>query len=239
MWNRMGVRGKVLTGVIAFAVIVGIGAGAWWYETKVVVPAFPINASDTIASWNFQGAYTGNSALVDQANADMAHLTSLLGKGQYDDYDLYVGIANDYNLLGNGKAAYDAYDKAVHIHTDKGLAYVDLGHLFDELGAYNTAADAYAKAVHVEPAVLEYHVERLTFLTRAFPNDTAMIQAALKDASDQFGDTAAILAIEAEWLEGQGRYADAVKAWQTVKMLSPASSAAAINAQIARDTAKE
>ncbi|HVB20117.1 MAG TPA: hypothetical protein VNF51_02455 [Candidatus Paceibacterota bacterium] len=207
--------------------------------TAAVVLPFPINAADTIASWSFNGAYTGNATLTVQANADIVHLQSLLGKGQYDNYDLYIGLGNDYNLLGNGKGAYQNYNRAIAIYQNKGLAFVNLGHLMDELGAYHTAADAYAKAVAVEPGVLEYHIERLNFLTNRFPNDTARITSALADVAKVFGDTPQILTIEAQWLTEQGRYADAIKAWQTVEMLSPGKDMTAINAAIAQLKAKE
>ena len=203
------------------------------------VAAFPINSADAISSWTFKGAYSGNATLIAQANADIAHLTSLLGKGQYDDYDLHIGIGNDDGLMGEGKKAYQEYNQAIAIHPTKGLAYANLGHLMDELGAEQTAADAYAKAVAVEPGQLEYHLERLTFLTQKLPGDNALILAAFTDASTQFGDTASVLAIEAEWLTGQKRYADAIKAWQTVKMLSPASRRGAIDTEIARLKAKQ
>lgn len=207
--------------------------------TSVVVKPFPINAADTLLSWNFAGAYAGNATLTQQANADITHLTDLAGGGKYDDYDLYNGIANDYTSLGNGAAAYQYYNRSIRIYPNKGLAYANLAHLMSELGAYHTAADAYAKAVSVEPGVLEYHIERLAYLTRQFPKDNALVLAAFADASKQFGDAAPILSIEAEWLESLGRYADAVKAWQTVKILSPADRQAAIDAQIARDQAKK
>ena len=223
---------------IGIAVVAGAGAGVWYYAAKTSVPAFPINPADTIVSWNFKGAYAGNAALLAQANADIVHLKSLLGKGKYDNYDLYIGIGDDNNLIGNGAAAYENYDRAIALYPNQGLAYTNLAHLMDELGAYHTAADAYAKAVAVQPSVLEYHVERLAFLTRQFPTDNALILAALTDASKQFGDTPAILAIEAQWLTGQGRYAAAIKAWETVKMLSPQSRQAAINAEIAPLKAK-
>ncbi len=177
--------------------------------------------------------------LINQANADSGRLTSLLGKGQYDNYDLYIGIGDDANLIGNGKGAYNAYDHSIAIYPDKGLAYVNLAHLMDELGAYHTAIDAYAKAVAVEPTVLEYRLDQLDYLTQQFPKDNVLVLAAFAAANKQFGDSASILAIEAQWLESQGRYADAVKVWQTVEALSPASRAGAISAQIARDTAKE
>lgn len=231
----------MLAAVAAIAVVVGVAVGVWWYlGHRVVVKPFPINPQDTISSWTFKGGYTGNQPLIDQTKADAAKLAGLLGKGQYDDYSLYNGIGNDDNLLGNGKAAYNAYNHAIALYPDnQGLAYANLGNLMSNMGAYYTAADAYAKAVQVEPTTLAYHVERLEFLTQKLPKNTDLIQAALKDASAQFGDTPAILAVEAQWLEGQGRYADAVKAWQVAFQLSPPDRQTSIQAQINRDKAKE
>ena len=207
--------------------------------TATSTKPFSINSADAISSWNFKGAYTGNDTLIKQANADIAHLTSLLGKGQYDDYDLYNGIANDYDLLGDGTTAYRYYNLAIAVHPTKGLVYANLAHLMDQLGATRTAVDAYAKAVAVEPGMLEYHIERLNYLTQKFPKENALIVAALTDVSKQFGDTPAILSIEAKWLTGLGRYTDAIKAWETVKMLSPENRQAAIDAEIARLKAKQ
>ncbi|MHB1769642.1 MAG: hypothetical protein ACYCPH_01005 [Minisyncoccota bacterium] len=233
---------------IGIAIVAGAAAGVWYDTAKTNIPvttaiptaisAFPINPADTIASWTFKGAYTGNATLMQNANTDLTHLKGLLGKGQYDNYDLYIGIGNDDNLMGNGSGAYKNYNRAIALYPNQGLAYTNLAHLMDELGAYHTAADAYGKAVAVQPSVLEYHLERLAFLTRQFPKDNALILAAFTDASKQFGDTPSVLAIEAQWLTGQGRYADAIKAWETVKMLSPQDRQAAIDAEIARLKAK-
>ena len=220
--------------VVAVAAVIG-----WKHYHTVPVPAFPINVADTISSWSFKGAYTGNDTLVAQANADITHLKSLLGKGQYDDYDLYIGIGNDDNLLGDGKGAYDNYNQSIAIHPTKGLAYLNVGHLMDEMGAYHTAADAYAKAVAVEPGMLQYHIQRLDFLTRQFPTDSTLLLTAFTDASNQFGDTASILTIEAQWLTGQKRYADAIAAWQRAKLLSPGKDTSAIDAEITRLKAKQ
>lgn len=224
---------------ITFLVIVIIVGGVWYYSAKINVPAFPINASDTIVSWNFKGAYTGNDTLIAQTNTDISTIKSLLGKGEYDDYDIYLGIGNDDNLLGDGAGAYQNYNHSIFIHPTKGLAYANLGHLMDELGAYYTAADAYAKAVAVESGMLQYHIERLTFLTQRLPTDNTLIHAALTDASKQFGDIAQILAIEAQWLTGQKRYADAIAAWERAKLLSPGRDTSAIDTEIVRLKAKQ
>lgn len=198
-----------------------------------------INPADAITSWNFKGAYTGNETLTAQANADITRLTELLGKGEYDDYDLYIGIANDCGLLGEGTLAYQYYTRAIAVHPNKGLAYVNLAHLFDQLGASHSAADAYARATTVEAGMLEYHIERLTFLTRTFPNDATRIAAALTAVSKQFGDNASILAIEAQWLTGQKRYVDAIGAWEKAKLISPGKDVSSIDAAIAELKAKQ
>ena len=200
---------------------------------------FPINKADTITSWNFKGAYAGNALLTTQAQADITNLTNLLAAGKFDAYNVYNAIANDYSSLGKGALAYQYYNRSIRLYPNIGLAYANLGHFMDSMGAYYTAADAYAKATTVEPGMLEYHLERLTYLTRQFPKDNARIVAAITDASKQFGDNASILSIEAQWLAGQGRYADAIKAWQTVKTLSPGKDTTAIDAEIARLQAKQ
>lgn len=241
MFKNWSIRKKWRIGSLAVVVVIGVCAGVWYYAAHraSAAPAFPINPQDTISSWNFKGAYSGNATLTQQALGDEAKITAELPTASSTKaYDLYISIGNDANLLGDGKQAYDAYDKAAALYPNQGLPYLNLGHLFDELGAYYTAADAYAKAVHVEPGVLEFDIERLTFLTQQFPHDSAMIQAAVKDAYSQFGDTAPVLEIEAQWLEGLGKYADAIKAWQGAKQLSPGQNMSAINAAIARDEAK-
>lgn len=199
--------------------------------------AFPINSHDSITSWSFTGAYATNPALTEQATTDSAKLKALIAGGgspDYDTYDLYVGIGNDADLLGDGKAAYRAYNQAIAIHPKKGLGYVNIAHLMTELKAYYTAADAYAKAVAVEPGMLEYHVERLNFLRQQFGSNQDMMLAGFADASRQFGDVAQVLVVEATWLTDQGRYADAIAAWQRAKTLSPGRDTSAMDAEIAR-----
>ena len=140
------------------------------------ISKFPINPADNISSWNFKGVYTGNDILIEKANVDIARLKSLIGKGQYNDYDLYVGIGNAAGLMGDGESAYQNYNRAVSIHPDKGLAYMNLGHLMDLLGAYRTAADAYAKAATVEP-IPQYKNAQLDYLTWRFPEEAARLKA--------------------------------------------------------------
>lgn len=229
----------LIGGVILLVLIVAVGA--WYVFAKPKTPAptdFPIAQGDTISSWTFKGAYSGNDTLIAQAHTDMTTLKSYMGKGQYDDYDLWNGIGNDDASLGDGKAAYDAYDRAIAIHPERGLAYDNLAHLMTLLGAYNTAKAAYAQAVTAEPSMLEYHLDRLTFLTTDLPKDNTDILAAFTDAAKQFGDSPQTLMIEAQWLASVGRYADAITAWKQVETLTPGADHTAISAEIKRLQAK-
>ena len=142
------------------------------------ISSFPINPADTMTSWSFKGGYAGNDAASAKAAADINHLTELIGKSTYDDYDLYLGIGNDYDLLGDGALAYKNFNRSISIHPNKGLAYANIGHLMDELGAYHTAADAYAKAVAVEPLVDQYRNAQLDFLSIRFPEEAVRLKAA-------------------------------------------------------------
>ena len=194
MFMMRSPRKKSLAALAGIAVVAGVGVGAWWHFSHPV-KVFPINPADHISSWTFKSPYDGSQALTDQTKADVARLTALLGKGEADDYSLYNAIGNDENLLGNGEAAYRAYNHAVVLDSSQGLAYANLGNLMTSLGAYYTAADAYAAAVHAQPSSLAFHLERLQFLTTKLPDNMDLLQAARMDARAQFGDNmSAILA---------------------------------------------
>ena len=54
-----------------------------------IAPAtLTVNPSETIVSWDFKGAYTGNAELTVKANTEIARLAALLGTDAYPDYTL-------------------------------------------------------------------------------------------------------------------------------------------------------
>lgn len=207
-------------------------AAATTTSVQAVSSAFPINAADTIASWTFKGTDTGNEALIAQTNANRATLVSLVGKGQYDDYDLYNGVANADGLLGDGKGAYQNYNRAIAIHPNRGLAYMNFAHLMNELGAYHTAKDAYARSVAFEPTVELYWLSYVNFLAGYEPkaDTTASVFAAAKKAIKSAPD---LLIAEANWLGSIGRFADAIADWKTVRPSVGTAQQASIDIEIA------
>lgn len=212
---------KIVLGVVG---VVLLSAGVYLYKNPGHL--LPVAEGDTITTWDFQGSYKDGGALEKKANDEIARSRSMLGgdqSGKDDnptDYVLYVNIANQYVLLGNGKGAYENLGRALRIdavHT--GLAWHNLGVLFERLGAYNTARIAYAKAVEVQAKIEQYHLAWLTFLMNHFASDTSVIEAAFKEAKAKIGDSPAIFQIEAEWHRKNGRTSDAADTLENMQKL--------------------
>jgi tetratricopeptide (TPR) repeat protein len=134
-------------------------------------PAFLVNSKDTISSWSFSGIYAGNESLTIRAQTDIARLQSLLGTGEYQDYDLYNGIGNNYTYLGDGERAFVAYKKAISLDPSRAIVYMNVGNLMEQLDAMYSAKDAYAKAVESEPNTAQYKNAERDFLTHYFPEE--------------------------------------------------------------------
>jgi len=160
----------------------------------------PIENGDTIASWNFKGAYTGNPELVAKAESEIKRLSDLIGKGTFTDTTLYVSIANNYALLGDGKKEYDYLGHAIEIGGNtSGLPWHNLGVLMERLGALQTARIAYEKATIVQPVLKEWHYAYLIFLTARMSDYTIGIEKAFAEAKKNIVQDADILQIYSEW----------------------------------------
>jgi tetratricopeptide (TPR) repeat protein len=118
-------------------------------RVATVLPS--IAKGDSVASWDFKGAYADNPELIAKANAEIARFSDLIGKGTYSDMELYVSIANQYELLGNGKQEYDYLGRAIMSDPTSGLPWHNLGVLMERLGALKTARVAYDRAVFLQP----------------------------------------------------------------------------------------
>ena len=144
---------------------------------------------DAIASWDFKGAYTGNPELESKADAELARLQSLMGSQQYPDYVLYVSMANQYDLKGDGRQELAYLEKALAIDSTRtGLAWYNAGQLLKRLGAYRTARVAFERAATVQP-VAQYQKALTDFLKTHFPSDTSAIKASeqVQDQSNRAG----------------------------------------------------
>lgn len=125
---------------------------------------YPIAPADHISSWSWQGAYADHDGKQKEVEAELARLKTMLGKGgSGSDYDIYVGFASEYELLGDGRNAYLYLSKAIAKDPSRGLAYLNMGHLMEELGALETARKAYDAAAAAEPGNRVYQSARSNF----------------------------------------------------------------------------
>lgn len=226
--------------VVGGALLILILFMGWAYGSKTQQIFLPLAEGDTVSSWHFTGAYADNPELVAKAQEEIKELTSLIGNSkEFTDYQLYVQIAAQYELLGDGEKAYDFLNRALAIdpvHT--GLAWANLGTLMERLGAFHTGRIAYAKAVEAQSSVMGYHSARLTFLIAHFAEDTVAVEGAFSEATTQFGTSPQILQIKAQWLTTVGRTADAIAAWKQVRSLVTGGVQPSIDKEIARLEAK-
>ena len=68
-------------------VVVLLAAGAWWYATQPSAYTFPLASGESVSSWSFQGAYTGNPEFEARAEAETDRLLGLFGQEGYTDYE--------------------------------------------------------------------------------------------------------------------------------------------------------
>ena len=158
-----------------------------------------IAKGDTIASWTFKGAYTDNSDLIAKAEAEITRLSGLLGKGTYPDVSLYVGIANQYELLGDGEQQYDYLGRAIKVGGITGLPWHNLGVLMERLGALETARVAYEKSTRIQPEMKFYHYAYFEFLTTRMKDNAVAIEKEYAAALSNLGQDTDIEQLRSEW----------------------------------------
>ena len=93
---------------IALGVLVAlIAGGAWWWNDGRLSSPLSFVEGESITEWNFDGPYRDGGALEAQARAEIERFKGLLGNSKdYTDYTLYIGIAGQHELLGEGRETY-------------------------------------------------------------------------------------------------------------------------------------
>ena len=105
-------------------------------------------------------------------------MKGLLNSGTFTNYELYVSIANQYELLGDGKQEYTYLNYALAIDSTKtGLAWHNMGKLLERLGVYKSARVAYDRMIQAQ-STTQYIRARLEFLQAHMPEDTDAINEA-------------------------------------------------------------
>lgn len=142
---------------LALVIVIAVaGLAAWQAWPSNIPDVMPLRidmaAGEEVLSWDLKNAYTGNAELIAKADAEINRLSRLLGSKEYSDYVLYVSIANQYGLKGDGTNELLFLEKALTLDsTTTGLAWYNAGRLFARLGAYKTARAVLEKAAAAQP----------------------------------------------------------------------------------------
>lgn len=173
---------------------------------------------ESVSEWTWEGPAILDDAWGVRVQDDIEKLSALVGTGEYNDYDIYVGLAGQYELLGDGARAYEYLTRAIEVDGTQGLAYHNLGHLLTRLGALHTARNVFLKAVETEPVFAQYHIAYLYHLTEHFSEDSSAITDAFLFGKEsvQHGE---IYIIYARWLSKMNRVQEAISVWQEARTL--------------------
>jgi tetratricopeptide (TPR) repeat protein len=142
--------------------------------TKPVLQSFVLSniiSLGEVKNWQLAGSSAGTG----RAREEIKKLEAMIGKGEFSNYELYVSIAAQHEILGDGKKTYEYLEKALQIdNTQTGLAWHNMGRLMERLGAYKNARIALERAVTLQP-LPGYYIALIDLLERHFPEDTSAI----------------------------------------------------------------
>ena len=161
--------------------------------------SFAVAEGDSIALWNFQGAYTDNPELMAKAQNEINRLSELLTIATSSAMILSIGIANQYELLGDGKKQYEYLGRAIQANPENGLPWHNLGVLMERLGAYKTARIAYEKSTLVQSGLKLHHYAYLEFLIAHMKDDAVHIERAFAFAEKNIGKTQYLADLRVQW----------------------------------------
>lgn len=156
-------------------------------------------SGDNIVSWNFKGAYADNPELVAKAEGEIKRFSDILATATSSYMITAVGIANQYELLGDGKKQYEYLGRAMQKNPENGLPWHNLGVLMERLGALETARIAYEEATLVQSQYKQWHYAYLDFITKKMKDDIVDIERAFTAANKYFATDADIIQLRAEW----------------------------------------
>tara|TARA_B100000508_G_scaffold60333_2_gene47539 strand:+ start:85147 stop:85734 length:588 start_codon:yes stop_codon:yes gene_type:complete len=135
--------------------------------------------------WDFEGSYEASEELTLRAETERERLEDLLGDGEFPDYDIYVGIAGQYSLLGEGKKAYEYLLISIKENEARSLAFINLGTLLGKVGAPESAKIAYEMGLDRDDNV-QNRIQYIQHLEQYFGDDLDLVESAHTFALEKY-----------------------------------------------------
>ena len=198
---------------------------------RATAPTFSIDPRDAGFSWKLPN--TAPASVIKKSQQEISSLTAELHKGKYSDYDIYLQLGQEYEIVGEGKQAYENYRTAATLEPSQGVAMSNIGLLMARAGALHTARNAYKQSVVRQPSVSLFWVLYLKFLAQYEPRATGT-PAVFASARTKTHNNTNVLITEAQWLASVGRVKDAIADWKIIRVSAPPQQQKAIDVRIAR-----
>lgn len=208
----MNMKKKAIIAAAVVVIVAGAAVAFGVYNSNNKV----FSLENEEINWNIDPLYKEE----DQKAAAKVRIEEFKQDEENEPYSLNVAIAQQYELMGDGKAAYNHLLDAIELEPTKSLAYSNLGNLLDRAGAYMSAKKAFMKAAEVEPQFAQNHISLAKFLTARYADDRQAIEDAFVVGLERTGDTN-LLKEYAAWLEDREDYQAALAVWEQVLTHNP------------------
>jgi tetratricopeptide (TPR) repeat protein len=138
-------------------------------------------------------------------------------------FDLYLSLAQKYQLLGDGKAVFENLSKAHDTLPERALPFMNAGSVMVRLYATSSARAFFEEAVQKEPGFIFAHLALLDFY-RVYDTETSFEkkETAFKEAIAHEENDTRPMREYAGWLEDLNKKEEAVSVWKDVLTKQPA-----------------
>ena len=157
-----------------------------------------------------------DSGLVEQTKEKIKEKEDQIGDPEIDQYLLQIGIAQMYELLGDGVNAYEHLLDATETLPQKSLAYRNLGILLVNAEVYEDGESYLRRAIEAETTIAQNHTALIDYYTRFKSGDEREIEQIFKNARESTNDNTNVLRLYAIWLEEKGDYIYALDIWKLI-----------------------
>ena len=154
--------------------------------------------------WDFEGPFEATPELKERAKTERERLEKLLGKGEFSDYDIEIGIAEQYALVGEGEEAYEHLLNAIMLSEVRSLAFVNLGTLLGKVGAPKSAKIAFEMALDRDDTV-QNRIQYIQHLEQYFADDLDLVESSHTLAIKKFPESEVLQQRYNSWKKLHGR----------------------------------
>jgi len=169
---------------LAVAVVLGIAIFTAVQVGNKTEPVFTLVEGER-PTWDFEGIFEASEELILRAETEQERLRGLLGSDEISEYDIHVGVAEQYSLLGEGKNAYNELLVAINLDETRYLAFMNLGNLLGKVKAPKSAKIAYEMGLDRNDTVSN-RINYIQHLEQYFGNDLDLVESSHVFALEKF-----------------------------------------------------